>query len=519
MAFQRIGSLIPQRSVFDLSHDRKFDFDMGELVPILVEDVIPGDVWRIQNESVIRFHQPLFAPLLHEVQQYVHYFFVPYRLLWDKNKINFGHELESIGTHTGSWELFLSGGSQGTVVYNLPRISLDIFDKDQVDFLYGVDNTSLALIGNEQPAFWPIAAYYRIWNEYYRNQTFQAEIRPTASGGLLKRNWERDYFTSALPWQQRGTAPALPISGITSAVWDNATIFNAPAPTPIQPTVNTLTSSDPRLYVNSANGASNLLAAFNDNVVDLSSATTFDVSDLRIAVQFQKWLERNARAGVRYTEMLRAHFNIAPRDDRLDRPEYIGGSKNPVIFSEVLQTGETGSTPQGHLAGHGIAVNRQYCATYRVQEYGCIIGLLSVMPKTAYQQGVNRMWLRDTKYDYYWPEFAHLSERPIWGQEIYCQPTSEGQNRSVFGYQGMYDEYRYRGSTVHRNLRDSLDYWHLGRQFSSRPALNSTFLTCVPRKDIYPAPSLPGMLCNFGNIVRVARPMPVIADPGLVDHF
>lgn len=147
------------------------------------------------------------------------------------------------------------------------------------------------------------------------------------------------------------------------------------------------------------------------------------------------------------------------------------------------------------------------------------MAIMSVMPRTAYSQGINRTWLRDSSYDFYWPEFAHLSEQPVWSQEVYCMPSSEGHNRDVFGYQGRYDEYRYRGSTVHGSLRSTLDYWHLGRQFSSRPALNKDFLECVPRKDIYPAPSVQGLLVNFGNIIRAARPLPQIADPGLMDHF
>lgn len=509
MAFQKVGGLFPQRSVFDLSHERKFDCDMGELIPILVEDVIPGDVWNIGNELVIRFHQPLFAPLLHEVNVFVHYFFVPYRLLWHDGYQYPGHELQGSAA-TGSWELFLSGGSSGTVTYSLPRTGIFGGDPRLFDFLYGIDVSVLtaSLTGVEAPVAFPKLAYARIYNEYYRNQTFQAEDPCNA---IMYRNWERDYFTSSLPWQQRGTAPALPISGLTSADFlgtlvEGATVANLEidgSPAIIHPDL-AFTFKD----------------WLNDNEVDLSSATTFDVSDLRLAFQLQKWLERNARSGVRYTEQLRAHFGVSPRDDRLDRPEYIGGSKSPVIFSEVLQNSEAGTTPQGNLAGHGIAVNRQFCGKYRVVEHGIIMGIMSVMPRTAYQQGINRCWLRDTKYDYYWPEFAHLSERPIWEQEIYLEDTSVGHNRDVFGYQGMYDEYRYRGSSVHGNLRDGLDYWHLGRQFASRPSLNTGFLKADSiRKDIYPVPTEPGMLVNFGNTLRVARPMPVIADPGLLDHF
>lgn len=532
-AFSKVGTLAPQRSVFDLSHDRKFDCDMGELVPILVEDCIPGDVFDLTNEVVVRFHQPLFAPLLHEVNVFVHYFFVPYRILWNDGKLWYGHKLAST-TETGSWERYLSGDEQGSVTYTVPRLNINTFNAGSrlIDFLYGIDPTGLTIdAGVQRPISFPYVAYFRIWNEYYRNQTFQNE-KNDSSGALLRRNWHRDYFTAALPWQQRGTAPALPITGFSSAVWDasdfssaafgqnyhgHQLVFDSGAASAVAK-VNEQIGFD-NFAAGNAQSAANARAFMNANQVDLSTGTTVDIAQFRLAFQLQKWLERNARAGVRYTEMLKSRFGVAPRDERLDRPEYIGGSKQPIIFSEVLKTSSDGTTPQGNLAGHGISVNRQHCARYRVQEFGVIMGLMSVMPKTAYQQGINRCWLRDSKYEHYWPEFAHLSEQPIWGQEIYMASSAEGNNRTVFGYIGRYDEYRYRGSSVHGSLRSELDYWHLGRQFSSRPALNSDFLECNPRKDIYPAPTKPGMLVNFGNIVRAARPMPIIADPGLIDHY
>ena len=280
---------------------------------------------------------------------------------------------------------------------------------------------------------------------------------------------------------------------------------NSGTAVPITPTSRTV-STDKPLYTNFDPSVLN-----GNNTVNLSSATTFNVSDLRLAFQVQKWLERNARGGARYVEFLRSHFGVSPRDDRLQRPEYIGGSKSPVIISEVLQTAGTGvtgqTTPQGNMAGHGISVNQSHCASYYAQEFGVVIGLMSVMPRTAYQQGINRQWLRQTKYDFYFPEFANLSEQAIEGAEIYASATP-ADNISVFGYQGRYDEMRYKPNLVCGQLRDTYDYWYLGRQFTSKPLLNDSFIQCVPRKDVFAAQTEPALIVQFGNLIKAVRPLP-----------
>jgi hypothetical protein len=255
----------------------------------------------------------------------------------------------------------------------------------------------------------------------------------------------------------------------------------------------------------------------------MSAAATFDVSDLRLAFQIQKWMERNARAGVRYTEFLRAHFGVAPRDERLQRPEYIGGSKSPIIISEVLQTSQstqgTAGSPQGNMAGHGLTADRTRAARYRVSEYGWILGIMSVMPRTAYQQGVNRQFLRRTKFDHYFAEFAHLSEQAIENVELVAT-NDENYNAGIFGYQGRYDELRYMPSRVCGNMRQLYDYWHLGRKFSltSPPLLNEEFIKCVPDKRIFAVQNEDGLIVNVANIIRAVRPMPIMSNPGLIDH-
>ena len=256
----------------------------------------------------------------------------------------------------------------------------------------------------------PRRAYNTVFNEYYRDETLQDEVDLT-NNLILNRNWEKDYFTSALLTQQRGTAPALPISGTTSAVFPSSAFSDVSA-------VATMTFAvggvDNKAYLGNSVAADNAELFMNGNTVDLSTASTFDIADLRLAFQIQKWMERNNRAGVRYTEFLRAHFGVSPTDDRLQRPEYIGGSKSPIVVSEVLQTSSTDATsPQGNLAGHGIGVSSNFCGKYRVQEYGLVIGIMSIMPRTMYQQGINRQWLKDTCYDFFFPEFVNLSEQAI----------------------------------------------------------------------------------------------------------
>ena len=321
--YNRTGSVMPGRSVFDLSYDKKMTADMGYLYPVMCDEVVPGDKFEIGNEIVIRF-QPLVAPVLHEINAYVHYYFVPYRLIDD------------------TWEDFITGGVDGDSVAVLPRWDPTSYGVgslwDYLGFPAAVKPTG------RLPLDYPRRAYNLIYNEFYRDENLIDEIALT-NETILKRAWSKDYFTSALPWQQRGTAPALPISGLSSAVWTANPSIASPAVdgtgvimmqsnssghNPGNATTKTLLD---KLLVN--------LSGINANTVDLSEATTFNVADLRLAFQIQKWMERNARAGVRYTEFLGAHFGVKPRDDRLQRPEYLGGSKNPVIISEVLQTSST----------------------------------------------------------------------------------------------------------------------------------------------------------------------------------
>lgn len=493
--FNRIGTINPGRSVFDLSYRKKLTCDMGQLIPIMCDEMVPGDVFSVSTETVIRF-QPLVAPILHEINAYVHYFFVPYRIMWE------------------DWEEFITGGADGDIDLDPP--TWDPTGKNGIGTLWDYFGFPTGVVPTGAlPLDFPRIAYNLVYNEYYRDENLQDEVLLT-NQDILNRAWEKDYFTSALPWQQRGTAPALPISGITSAVFPAGSFLVGTTGT--DPLQFKNATADNKFYTQTSTGATNIKNAMNNNTVDMSNATTFNVADLRLAFQIQKWMERNARAGARYIEFLGAHFGVSPKDERLQRPEYIGGSKSPVIVSEVLQTGSTDATsPQGNMAGHGITADNQFTGKYRAEEYGLMIGILSVMPRTAYQQGIDRQWLRRTRYDFYFPEFANLSEQAITRAEIYAT-NIEAENNTIFGYQGRYDEMRVKRDMVVAQMRDTFDYWHMGRKFTTAPELNETFIKCDPTKRIFAAPSEPGLIASIGNIIRAVRPMPIMAEPGLIDH-
>jgi hypothetical protein len=488
--FKTAGALAPGRSSFDLSHTKLLTMDAGQLVPAMCIDCMPGDIFNFSNEIVVRA-QPMLAPILHQVDVSHHLFFVPYRSLWS------------------SWEVFITGDEDGDDDTSLPQWDPTDYSEGSLWDLFGFPPVE---VDGFYPVYFPLYAYNKIYNEWYRDQNLISAVALTQED-ILYRGWERDYFTGSLPWQQRGTAPALPLTGTGFADFTNAIGYNnAGEPVAADDTNNTLFAG--------VEGAGNteLLAALNKNEIDFSDIGTIDMADLRFMAQVQKYMERSARGGSRYTENLRMHYGVAPRDERLDRPEYIGGSKGAMITSEVLQTESSdASTPQGTMVGHGMHVGRKYIGSYRVKEHGCIMAILSIMPKPMYHQGIDRQWLKSDKFDYPWPEFAHLSEQAVVVGELYANDSAVSNN-TVFGYIGRYDEYRYQKSTVCTGMRADFDFWHMCRQFGSAPTLNGTFVTCNPRKDMFAVPAEDSYIVYIGNIVKALRPIPAIANPGMIDY-
>jgi len=521
--FKRTLRRAVRRNKFDLSHEKRLTADMFMLTPVLLDDCIPGDVWRIGNEIIIRMN-PLVAPFMHEVNCYVHYYFVPYRLLWQ------------------DWEKFMTGGQDGKYTAELPRQTNGNRTESSLWDYFGFNVLSGSQTIAKNPLVFPRRAYNFIYNNFYRDPNIMPEVDldwtndPTKD--LHVRCWEKDYFTSMLPWQQRGTAPSIDIQllnanakaifnqrmiqygDINGAYYSFGLDGGNGVPFRLVPTgiPNNMSQND----INAANNT--ITNALNNNTINLSDVSTvgFDVKDIRMAFAVQRFLERNARGGARYVEFLKNQYNAFPRDDRLQRPEYIGGTKTPIIISEVLQTSSSdASTPQGNMAGHGLSADRTYAASYKVQEHGLIMGIMSIMPRTMYSQGIDRVWLKDSKYDFYFDVFANLSEQAVYVEELYNYGPSPIDR--VIGYQGRYDEYRYKRNTVHGKFRTDFEYWHLGRKFANHPTLNADLVRANDQerydmKRIMAVPSEPMFLITFGNRCHVTRGMPYIAEPGLIDH-
>ena len=498
--FDEIFPAKTTKSTFDLSHNYITTGDFGILYPVLCQETVPGDRWEIETQAVLRM-QPMVAPVLQEIQLYVHYFFVPYRLL-DEN-----------------FTKWLVGPKPGDPQPPSPPrwnpTPAEMQEGSLWDYL-GFPTGLTASPAGATPLDYPRRAYNLIWNEYYRDINLQNEVSLTNSN-LLRRNWKKDYFTAALPWQQRGVPPAMALSGIANLnpLPNNAYWINQPNNQSILG-IEYFNNTDDRFQVSNTNARQN----FNSNIqnhwsVNLSSSGgQFTLPDLRALIVIQQWQERNARGGTRYIEYLRAHFGIAPDDKTLQRPEYFGGIKAPVMVQDVVQTSQTQNTPQGTLAGKGTIIDYNNSGSIKIEEYGLIMGLISVMPTAYYSQGINRQWLRETRFDFYNPLFANLSEQPIKRAEIYTT-TSSSTNNDIFGYQGRYDELRFIPSMFTAKMRSTYDYWHLGRKFSNMPNLNSSFLECNPGKRILAVQSEPAFVVSIGFRIRAQRPLPALAMPGL----
>ncbi|QCS36659.1 major capsid protein [Capybara microvirus Cap3_SP_581] len=554
--FGKVAGARPKHTTFDLSYEKIMNIYGGKLNIVMCDEVVPGDVIKLGCDAVLRAN-PMNAPVYSSINGYVQYFFWPYRF-WPE------------------WETFITRGVSGNEEISLPtyedswtgtnhgRKKHTIWDQLGFPISQGEDK----LNGFALPLAFPWYAYNDIYNEFFRDENLQEEVSLT-NVDLLNVNYSKDYFTSALTSQQRGTAPALPLVGTAKALFDTPDNFNSDFlnNTSVYGAVKLSNTLNPRFakvgvrgaevekrYTNCSNIGQNdnynyafdredelsgstlgsslgLSANFMDylnrhNVVDVSQLITADVSDLRFMFQVQKWRERSMRGGVRYTEFLQSMYATCPRDDRLQRPEYIGGCKIPILNTEVIQTSSTDSTsPQGHLAGKGIGLGNSRIGNYKVKEFGLIMGLFYVRPKPMYNQGINRQWLRKDTFDFFNPLFVGLSEQGIYNAEIYAQTDQSGlpnpENEQVFGFQGMYDEMRHKMNMAVGDMRDTYDYWHTARKFNALPHLNSNFIQCKHSdfSRIFAVPSAEGWIVNFHNQIKAIRPLPLIGEPGLIDHF
>lgn len=518
MSAQQHFSQVPKadipRSKFDRSHAYKTTFDAGYLIPVFVDEVLPGDTFTVKQTAFARLATPL-KPIMDNIYLDTQYFFVPYRLVWD------------------NWQAFCgerADPDDDPTTYTIPTTAIQVADLEgSIADYFGIPQRSVA--GTASCSALPFRAYALIYNEWYRDQNLQNSIVvPTGDGpdvmwdGQLpyRRGKRHDYFTSALPWPQKGDPVLIPLGvsapvhGIgvpVGATWAGAaTTFHEAGGQ--DTTYNNRTTSfaiqeDPAHLT------------YPNIYADLTDATSVSINDLRSAFQIQRLLERDARGGTRYIELILSHFGVRSPDGRLQRPELLGVSSDRINVNPVASTVAQEDVPQANLAATGTGVSRNGW-TKSFTEHGVVIGIMSARADLTYQQGLERMWSRRTRYDFYWPALAHLGEQAILNKEIWLQ--SSAADEEVFGYQERYAEYRYKPSRITGLFRSeaatSLDVWHLSQDFTALPVLNGSFIEDNPPIDrIIAVPSEPHFLLDVWFDFKCDRPMPVYSVPGLIDHF
>lgn len=502
---------MPKRSLVNLSHEHPSTFNMGEMIPAAVYRVAPGDVIR-QNTSALVRTQPLLAPVMHKVNVDIRHFFVPDRLVWDE------------------FEEFVGSGDDGDLAPTPPYITSPVSTGFAIGSLADYFGITPGVASRQVSAL-PFRAYALIFNEYFRDEQLQTPLviaktsgaDTTTSVALQHGCWQKDYFTAARPAPQLGAEVTIPLTGdapvygtgktlgMTDGTTIGALLAGAGGPTSVwQGAYNQNLGG---INASGTNIQSKNLGVVTSGVsgleADLSDVSAVNIEDLRFASALQRWKEILNRGGSRFPEVMRSMFGVRPQDARLQLPEYLGGGHQVIQFSEVLQTAE-GTDPVGELRGHGIAAGRSNRFKYRSQEFGWVITLMIVRPKTVYMQSVHRSWFLQDRYELLWPQFAQLGDQEVYNRELnFGHVTPDG----VFGYSPRYDDWRTVPNRVSGEFRDTLDYWHMARDVPTDAALNATFVKSDPTDRIY-ATDADQLQVRFIHDIKVKRCIPKPNQPG-----
>jgi hypothetical protein len=539
--FSQVPRVQIPRSQFNRSCGLKTTFDSGYIVPIYADEGLPGDTFKLRTTGFTRIATPLH-PFMDNLYMDTFFFAVPIRLLWD-NWQKFNGEQDDPGDSTD---------------YTVPVMAATTATGYANGSLHDYLGLPTQVPDYEHSSLWH-RAYNLIFNEWFRDQNLVDSVVVDTDDGpdsptdyvLLRRGKRHDYFTSCLPWPQKGDAVTISL-GSTADVDPSAfsVVGNGVPFFKRQGTAEGTWNSQLKVTASSANidwqntpgaighglaewsSTTALELSGGTDAVDLSGAAAGTVNQLRQAFQLQKLFEKDARGGSRYVEIIKSHFGVTSPDFRLQRPEYLGGGSTRININPVAQTSSTdATTPQGNLAAFGIGAFSNHGFTKSFTEHVVILGLVNVRADLTYQQGLDRMFSRATRYDFYWPSLAHIGEQAVLTQEIYCQdPTTDTgatgtpDNEKVFGYQERYAEYRYKQSKITGKFRSndaaSLDAWHLSQDFSSMPTLNQSFIEDDPPVErVTVVTTEPEFLADFYFDIKCARPMPVYSVPGLIDHF
>lgn len=542
--FDTVAVKKPSKNVFNLSHDVKATYNFDKLYPFLCQQVYPGDTFNCRLEAFLRA-MPMLAPVMHNVDLHAWFFFVPHRLSFNENRKK-------------DWKTFITGGEDGLAEVVLPHTDyvavaavnasfvkhgslLDHMGFPTINLNETVHSSRLAKFSTL-----PFRAYQLVYNEYFRNQNVQNEVEFSYDEGpedstsiaqlfaFRKKCWEKDYFTSCLPWAQRGVAMKLPISATDAHVSGSASVVVGQVRQVGGAIASGLQMNTNKQLISSGTAPSSTVAAQLEGTATLNTSTiTFTglevgtINDFRYCLRLQQWLENNARCGSRYIEQLFSHFGVVSSDARLQRPELLGGGKIPLLFTDVEQTTKGKAEDNdvlGNLAGKGTLYGKTSGFKKYFEEHGTLLGILCIIPRTSYSQGIPRQWSLMDKTEFYFPEFSHLGEQAVLKKELYYNPAEQeivgNSSESVFGYQGRFTELRYIPSTFHGEMRSDLSYWHFGRMFNQMPALNADFVEAQTQARVWAIDEiadgdLDPLVAQLHLDIKAVRPLPKYAIPTL----